>query len=78
MQDLIKFVANHDDRKFGSRPLENIANNRRNASTAKKGEWDSWSDADKALVQEICGPLMEKYGYAPMQIEHAIKQQSAA
>jgi len=74
MQSLIEFVCDHGDVQFHSRSLDGFRDSRRNTSGAMVDDWLKWTPEEQELVEELCGPLMRKFGYEPMSrpvAEHA-------
>jgi hypothetical protein len=63
MADLIRFASDHGDIRFTVRPMDPTKIARSNASSAKDDDWLGWSDKERAEVEELCGPLMDIYGY---------------
>lgn len=63
MHALIDFIADHGARKYAVRNLSGFADNARNASHGPRRDWRDWTAEDARLLDEMCGPLMRKYGY---------------
>ncbi len=64
MAELVRFVSQHPDRTYRTTPLDGFTQQRRNSSSASKDDWRRWSAADLQMVQDQCGPLMDRFGYA--------------
>ncbi|MFL0357155.1 hypothetical protein ACI5KX_11840 [Erythrobacter sp. GH1-10] len=56
-------ASSFPDKSYTVGSTEGLLSNRRNASSAQKDAWQNWSDDDLALVEEMCAPLMARYGY---------------
>lgn len=63
MGELVRFAADHGARKYAVRDLSGFADDVRNASHGPRRHWRNWPAEDVRLVDELCGPLMRKYGY---------------
>ena len=63
MQELIDFAANHPERKYRYHQPPGFAGWIRNASKGLHPHWLDWRHEDARLVEEMCGSLMQKYGY---------------
>ncbi len=77
MQALVDFASTHPEKEYTTGNVADIMQSVRNASKNKKDAWKSWSDEDKAIVDELCGPLMDKYDYARPIIASAATMESA-
>ncbi len=63
MQALVDFIADHGARAYRVHDLAGFADTVKNASRGPRRRWRDWSAEDARLVDEMCGPLMRKYGY---------------
>tara|TARA_R110001606_G_scaffold98982_1_gene218608 strand:- start:53768 stop:54676 length:909 start_codon:yes stop_codon:yes gene_type:complete len=66
MQKLVDFASAHPGKQYATGNIDEIMPLVRNASSNRKNAWKSWSQQDKAIVDELCGSLIDKYGYASM------------
>ncbi len=63
MRDLIEFAATHNHRKYQIRDLSGFTGSVMNASVGAKKNWRDLPSDDARLLDDLCGPLMRKYGY---------------
>lgn len=66
LAELVKFSSEFPERKYEFRIPASITDRKINSSSASGAEWEEWSAAEKAIVNEICGPFMSKFGYEPL------------
>ncbi|WP_321323141.1 sulfotransferase domain-containing protein [uncultured Parasphingorhabdus sp.] len=78
MERLVTFASSHGGRQYHTGNVDDIMPSVRNASGNRKDAWKSWSSQDKAIVDELCGPWMDKYGYARMAIASPVRESSLA
>jgi len=65
MAELVSFASDFPDHAYKTRSLEGFTRSPRNQSSAEADAWRGWSNADKALVDDLCGDLMQRFGYPP-------------
>lgn len=63
LEELIRFAATFPDREYAIDIPAGIHSDKRNSSRATGAEWEQWTAEERQLVNEICGPLMDRYGY---------------
>lgn len=63
LKELCEFAAHFPDRTYAVSDPTHLISDKRNASSARSNGWRDWSEQDRQLVNEICGPLMERFGY---------------
>lgn len=63
MPALIEFASAFPDHRYAVRRLDGFTAERRNQSSADETSWQAWSEADRAIVDELCGELMDHFGY---------------
>ena len=68
LSDLADYCANFSDRSYEVQSIAPLHKPKKNASQAQAEDWKRWSDAEKAIVNEICGPTMERCGYEPLPV----------
>lgn len=61
--ELVAFCAEHGDRRYETSDLDGLLSEVHNASSGKRRAWQDWPRSEVQLVDEMCGPLMRKYGY---------------
>lgn len=61
--ELVDYVATHGDHRYPVGDLDGVTGEVRNASRGAARSWTDWPDEEIRLVEEMCGPLMRKYGY---------------
>ena len=61
--DLVRFAAAHGRFEYQTRPVEGVTDMIVNASRGAAPDWPRWSGAQAAIVDELCGPLMQRFGY---------------
>lgn len=66
LQEMAEFASSFPDRQFRVRTIEPLMVPKKNASSAKPDDWTFWSAEDTAIVDEIAGETMSKFGYAPL------------
>lgn len=62
MPALLEFVTDFGDHRYPASAIPDTRE-RRNQSGNAGAEWEAWSEEEKALVDELCGPLMDRFGY---------------
>jgi hypothetical protein len=63
MAELVRFAADHGARRYPVGELAGFTAQAANASRGDAPDWRRWSPAQAALVEELCGPLMARWGY---------------
>ena len=63
MENLVRFAASHEGVDFSVASLDGFSDDVRNASTGSATDWPSWVPERARLLDEICGSLMQRYGY---------------
>lgn len=63
VRDLVDFAAQHGERRYPVQSLDGFIDDVRNSSKGQKRHWRSWSSEEARLLDSLCGPLMQKYGY---------------
>ena len=65
MREVLHFVSHHENRSYNVNEsiLLTFTSDRINASKKDGSSWESWSDEDARIVEELCGPLMKIYNY---------------
>jgi len=63
LADLVTFAASHGASECAISPLAGFRDEVRNASEGSEPEWQQWSAERARLLDELCGPLMQQYGY---------------
>lgn len=63
IRQLVEFVSEHEGRHYRVHDLEGFTAKVHNASSGSRQHWRDWSADNARLVEELCGPLMRKYGY---------------
>lgn len=63
MRELVEFITDHGARKYRVHDLKGFAASVRNASSGPRREWPDWTADEARLLDELCGPLMRRYGY---------------
>lgn len=66
LEELTEFVTTFPDKKYHVKDIAPLRSPPRNSSAQKKGDWEAWSDTERALVNEICGETMQACGYDPL------------
>ena len=64
MRRLIEEICDFGDRTYRFALPPDFRTRQLNASAAKQDAWRDWSERDRAFVNELCGPYLERYGYA--------------
>ncbi len=70
MAELVEFVSVFPERRYDVGDLTDFTRNRRNQSAANGSEWQNWSRSDKEAVDELCGDLMDHFGYPRLLASH--------
>lgn len=63
MKELIHFCARHRNKKYSFIYPEGFLSEKVNESGGSLEGWEAWSGDRCRLVDSLCGPLMQKYGY---------------
>lgn len=63
LRELVRFTAEHGERRYRVHDLEGLTATVRNASSGPRRGWREWPAGDVRLVDDLCGTLMRKYGY---------------
>lgn len=63
---LVQFASHFPDKSYDFEVPPSVIGRKLNASSATSQDWQEWSAQDRALVNEICGPHMERFGYEPL------------
>ena len=64
MAELLSWITEFGARRYELFPYDDLLGFRINASSDRaRVDWRSWSPQRAASLQEICGPLMARYGY---------------
>lgn len=63
---LVDTISTFPDRQYSTRDISEKLSQKRNASSAQGDDWESWTGADKQLVNDICGPVMDACDYRPL------------
>lgn len=64
VDDALSFLTRFPDRKFDFDFPESLLSNRiHSVPRASFPDWHEWNRTQARQLQEICGPLMNKYGY---------------
>ncbi len=74
MRELVSFAAEHGARRYGTGDVAAFLGDRVNASSGAARDWQSWTPEQAALVDELCGPLMARWGYGDEPEWRALKQ----
>lgn len=64
LDELVDFARNHGGESFPRRELDLHDQQRRNARTVRIGDYRDWNAGDRAIVEELCGELCDRFGYA--------------
>lgn len=73
MAELLSWMTVFGGRQYGVLPYDDLLGHRINASSnATRSEWLAWSPQRAASLQDICGPLMARYGYGQEPEWHAL------
>jgi hypothetical protein len=56
-------AATFDECSYKVQYPRSLLTDKRNASDAALDAWKMWSKTDREMINEICGPLMEKFSY---------------
>jgi len=76
MQELVEFASAHPDKRYATSNADAVMSSVRNASSNQKDSWKGWSQEDIAIVDELCGPLIDKYGYTRLMGTSSVKEMS--
>ncbi|WP_147306640.1 MULTISPECIES: hypothetical protein [unclassified Wenzhouxiangella] len=60
---LLRFCAEHSQNTYYVNIPERFTLEKRNESYGSESGWHTWSESRRHLVNALCGPLMQKYGY---------------
>ncbi|MBY6217869.1 hypothetical protein [Qipengyuania aquimaris] len=63
---LLRFVCEFPDRTFRYRDPKPLLGTKLNFSQSSKKEGILWCDRDRDIVNDLCGPLMERFDYAAL------------
>lgn len=64
IEDMLQFITSFSDRRFSHAFSKDLLDRRVHAiSRDAFPDWQAWDREQARTLQEICGPLMEKYGY---------------
>lgn len=63
INNLLLFCAQHEQKTYQVKIPSQFTSRRINESKGPEMDWNRWSDERCRLVNELCGPLMQKYGY---------------
>jgi hypothetical protein len=63
---LLESATSFAGRSYRHDDLRPALARRHNQSSAKAEDWQGWPPAERCLVNEMCGPLMERFGYPPV------------
>lgn len=63
VRELIDFAACHGTRRYRVLDLNGFTAQVHNASGRRQRQWCEWPAENARLLDELCGPLMKKYGY---------------
>lgn len=64
IEDMLKFITCFPDRRFSHEFSQDLLGRRiHSVSRDAFPDWQLWDREHARVLQEICGPLMEKYGY---------------
>ncbi len=66
LESLCTHLATFQNRIYATRINRALLSKKLNSSAAAANEWLKWSTTEKAIVDELCGPLMERFGYKPL------------
>ena len=62
--DMLCFITRFENRSYSWRLLPNLFDQRINqADRSRFSDWHEWSPEYARQLQQICGPLMERFGY---------------
>ncbi|NBC88135.1 MAG: hypothetical protein GVX90_01320 [Alphaproteobacteria bacterium] len=61
--ELVKAASTFEDRQFPSRDMRHMLADKRNSSARTTCEWQAWSASERQQFNDICGPLLDKFGY---------------
>lgn len=63
MWELVAFAANHPGREYQHELPRDFTSNVHNASSGSAQDWPEWETHEARLVDNLCGPLMRRFGY---------------
>lgn len=63
LHELVEFAASHGERAYALRDVEKFTRTVKNSSTGDMEHWRSWGSDQVRLMDEICGPIMRRFGY---------------
>lgn len=63
VRQLVEFAGGHARRQYRVLDLKGFTAEVHNASSGSRRHWREWPADSARLVEELCGPLMRKFGY---------------
>lgn len=63
LEDLVQFAATHEGAGHSVSSLDGLRDQVLNASAGSEPEWPRWSPERAKLIDDLCGPIMRRYGY---------------
>ncbi|MEO2048071.1 MAG: sulfotransferase domain-containing protein [Pirellulales bacterium] len=63
LRELVLFAATHGDRIYSIKDLDSMTQTKLNSSDGQVPHWRLWTPAQARLMDEICGSLMQRFGY---------------